>query len=132
MVLAAQQAPSLEACAHALRPDSVSLPAALRWLRRRLAPVPTLAATAVAMLPQLLQGCAARVDALRARLAVPCALARLREALAQHLPALAAPLGFRHRRRGGEAAPRPRSRSVPRPPRKQPAASRVSKPRWFA
>lgn len=117
VVLAAQQAPSLEACAQALRPDAVSLPAALRWLRRRLAPVRALASTAVGMLPHLLQGCQARVDALRERLGTVSALSRLRQELAQHLPALAAPLGFRHRRRGGEAAARPLQQHMgPDPP----------------
>jgi hypothetical protein len=117
VVLAAEQAHSLEACAHALRPEPISLPAALRWVRRRLAAVRTLLSTAVAMLPQLLHGCAPRLAALRERLGVASALTRLRQTLAPHLPALAAPLGFRHRCRGGEAARRPSQQHMgPDPP----------------
>jgi hypothetical protein len=104
VVAAAEQAGSLEACAHTLRPGPIDLPGALRWLRRRLAAVRMLLPIAVAMVPQLLQGCATTIAALRERLGVPQALTRLREALAEHLPALAYPLGFRHRRRSGDAA----------------------------
>jgi hypothetical protein len=117
VVLAAEQARSLEACAHALRPEPISLPAALRWVRRRLAAVRPVLRTAVAMLPQLLQGCAAHVAALRERLGSASVLARLRQTLAPHLPALAFPLGFRHRHRGGDAARRPSQQHMgPDPP----------------
>lgn len=107
VALAAEQAPSLEACAHALRPEPIGLAAALRWLRRRTAAVRPLLSAAVAMLPQLLAGCAVGVAALRERLGVSSVLTRLRQTLAQHLPALATPLGFRRRRRRGGAAQGP-------------------------
>jgi predicted NBD/HSP70 family sugar kinase len=117
VVLAAEQAHSLEACAHAQRPEPICLPAALRWVRRRVAAVRTLLSTAVAMLPQLLAGAALGVAAMRERLGVTSALTRLRQTLAQHLPAVAAPLGFRHRRRGGGAARGPSQQHMgPDPP----------------
>ena len=94
MAAAAEDASSLESCAHELRPDPIGLAGALRWVRRRLTVVRTL-------LPQLLQDCAATVTAVRQRLQVPNALERLRVLLARELPALATPLGLRHRRRGG-------------------------------
>ncbi len=119
VVQAAEQAPSQQACADALRPDAVSLPSALRWLRRRLQPTHALLLSAVTLLPQLLQGCAPTIAALRLRLqevsapavaspreadAAPApapapvpVLERLRALLALQLPALGRPLGFRHR-----------------------------------
>lgn len=103
VVAAAEQAGSLEACAHALRPEPISLPGALRWLRRRLATVRVLLPIAVALVPQLLQGCATTIAALRERLGVPVVLTGLREALAEHLPALSSPLGFRHHSHSGDA-----------------------------
>jgi len=103
VVLAAERAPSLEACAQALRPVSISLPAAVRWLRRRLALVRPLLPIVVTLLPQL-HGCAPKLSAVRERLRVPVALTRLRAALAEQLGALATPLGLRYRRRDGDAA----------------------------
>jgi hypothetical protein len=97
----AETASSLEACAHELRPDPIGLPGALRWVRRRLTVVRTLLPLAVTLLPALLQGCAATVTAVRQHLQVPSALERLRALLARELPAVATPLGLRHRRRGG-------------------------------
>jgi hypothetical protein len=98
---AAETASSLEACAHQLRSDPIGLPGALRWVRRRLTVVRTLLPLVVTLLPALLQGCAATVTAVRQRLQVPSALERLRVLLARELPALATPLGLRHRHRGG-------------------------------
>lgn len=94
-------APSLQSCADALRPDPVTLPSALRWLRRRLVRVRPLLRVAVSMAPQRLQGCPPTIAGLRERLGavsgLDCALVCLRELLARHLPALAFPLGFGHR-----------------------------------
>ena len=99
VVAAAEMASSLESCAHELRPDPIGLPAALRWVRRRLAAVRTLLPLAVTLLPALLQGCAATVTAVRQQLQVPTALERLRALLERELPALACPLGLHHRHR---------------------------------
>ncbi len=115
---AAEAASSLEACAHALRPDPIELPGAVRWVRRRLTVVRALLPTAITMLPQLLQGCTPTLQSVRERLSEPTAvLVRLRAALAAHLQALAAPLGLRHRGGGGEAArQQPQQRMGPDPP----------------
>lgn len=103
VVAAAECASSVQACANALRPDPVSLPSALRWVRRRLTAVRSLLAIVVPMVPHLLQGCAPIIVALRERLGVDGALVALRDLLGEHLAALAAPLGFGHRRvAGGE------------------------------
>jgi hypothetical protein len=117
VVAAAECASSVQACAEALRPVTISLPSAMRWVRRRLAPVHALLPIVVAMVPQHLQGCAPTIEAVHERLvaapaagsAAPAAggsaldsasgsaLVRLRELLGEHLAALACPLGFRHR-----------------------------------
>jgi hypothetical protein len=100
---AAQAADSLEACAHALRPEPIGLPGALRWLRRRLDVVRTLLPIVVTLLPQLMQGCAPTVAAMRRHLGVDEVLSTLRDVLAEHLPALAFPLGFLDRAPSGGA-----------------------------
>ena len=97
VVAAAEGTTSLQACANALRPDPVSLPSALRWVRRRLTCVRSLLAIVVPMVPHLLQGCAPTITALRERLGSDGVLVRMRDLLGEHLGALAAPLGFRHR-----------------------------------
>jgi hypothetical protein len=79
----------------------VSLPSALRWVRRRLTVVRSLLAIVVPMVPHLLQGCAPTITAARERLGCDGVLMRLRDLLGEHLGALAAPLGFRHRRLNG-------------------------------
>jgi len=98
VVVAAEHASSLQACANVLRPDPVTLPSALRWMRRRLTAVRSLLAIVVPMVPHLLQGCAPTITAVRERLGSDGVLVRLRDVLSEHLAALAAPLGFRHRR----------------------------------
>ncbi|MDZ7590551.1 MAG: hypothetical protein U5L05_07600, partial [Rubrivivax sp.] len=117
VVAAAEHASSVQACADALRPVTISLPSAMRWVRRRLARVRALLAIIVAMVPQHLQGCVPTIHAVHERLvAAPAAgsatpaqggsapdgapgsaLVRLRDLLSEHLAALACPLGFRHR-----------------------------------
>jgi hypothetical protein len=95
---------SLQACANALRPDPVSLPSALRWLRRRLALVWPLLSLAVTLLG-LPAAAAQGVDALREQLPLQtaqlCVLEQLRALLQPHLPVLTRPVGFGHRRRSG-------------------------------
>lgn len=98
VVVAAEHASSLQACANALRPDAVSLPSALRWVRRRLTAVRSLLAIVVPMVPQLFEGCPPTITAVRQRLGVDFVLVALRDVLSEHLAVLAAPLGFRHRR----------------------------------
>jgi hypothetical protein len=97
VALAAETARSLEACADALRADSVSLPSALRWVWRRVRPVRLLLRVAVGLLPQPLCAVAPTIVAVRDRLGVDSVLVRLREMLAAHLAVLAFPVGFGHR-----------------------------------
>lgn len=118
---AAEGASSLQACANAMRPDPVSLPSALRWVRRRLTAVRSLVAIVVPMVPQLLQGCAPTITGLRQRLGVDEALVALRDLLDEHLAALATPLGFRHRRLyGGEHRGALQQHKGPDPPARGP------------
>lgn len=101
-VLAAESAPSLQACADVLRPEAIEPPGALRWLRRRVEYVRSVLPTAIALLPQLLQGCVPTIAGVRRHLGVEQVLPGLRSLLAAHLGALAAPLGLRHRVARGE------------------------------
>lgn len=115
--LAAESAPSLEACAHALRTDPIGLPGALRWLRRRIDYVRAVLPTVVALLPQQLQGCAPTIAGVRHHLGVDRVLQQLRSLLAAHLGALATPLGLRHRAvRGDRRAGGFQQRMGPDPP----------------
>lgn len=97
---------SLQACADALRPDPVSLPSASRWLRRRLAavrPLLSLVVTLLGLAPAAAQGLAALRQHLRLQPGLLGVLERLRALLQPHLPVLARPVGFGHRRcRGAE------------------------------
>jgi hypothetical protein len=95
---------SLQACADALRPDPVSLPSAARWLRRRLAavrPLLSLAVTLLGLAPAAAQSVAALRQHLRLQATRLGVLERLRALLQAHLPVLARPVGFGHRRRSG-------------------------------
>ena len=113
--------PSLQSCADALRPDPVTLPSAMRWVRRRLVRVRPLLRVSVSMAPQHLQGCPPTIAGLRQRLGLDsvlgCALVRLRGLLERHLQALAFPLGFGHRAAlGGETEDRLQQHLGPDPP----------------
>lgn len=92
-----ESAGSLEAAAEVLRPDPITLPSALRWIRRRVAPVRALLVVLIAMFPQVLLGCAPRLGAVRARLACAGVLLDMRTRACAHLQALSSPLGFRRR-----------------------------------
>jgi hypothetical protein len=88
---------SLEAAANELRCDPITLPSAVRWVRRRLRLVRALLVIVVGLLPRWLEGCAPTVAGLRSRLCCAWVLMRLRELCSGHLAVLARPLGFRHR-----------------------------------
>jgi hypothetical protein len=92
-----ESAPSMEAAADALRPDPITLPSALRWIRRRLRPVRALLPVIIGMFPGHLLGCAPSIKALRTRLHTDSVLVRLRTLARLFLHALSSPLGFRHR-----------------------------------
>jgi hypothetical protein len=85
----------MAAATEALRPDDVSLPSALRWIRRRVQLVHTALAVIVSLLPELCLGCAPTIEAFRLRLACEPVLVSLRGVAAAHLAGLPRPLGFR-------------------------------------
>ena len=96
VVATVEQASSLETAADTLRSDPVTLTSAVRWVRRRVAPVRALLTIVVGLLPQSLLGCAPTMTAVRERWACPQVLMTLREQASAHLQALARPLGFCH------------------------------------
>jgi hypothetical protein len=94
VVATVEQAHSLEAAADRLRSDAITLPSALRWVRRRVAPVRRLLTIVVGLFPRWLQGCVPQIIAVRSRLACDEALMLLRALAAVQLQSLARPLGF--------------------------------------
>jgi len=94
VVATVEQARSLEAAADRLRSDDITLPSAVRWVRRRIAPVRRLLTIVVGLFPQWLQGCVPQIIAVRERLACSEVLILLRALARIHLHALVAPLGF--------------------------------------
>ncbi len=118
VVATVEQASSLERAADTLRSDPVSLPSAVRWVRRRVAAVRALLTIVVGLFPQSLLSCTPTIAALRARLACEQVLVSLRELAQVHLQALARPLGFQHPSyAGGEYHSGIQQRMGPDPPR---------------
>jgi len=106
VVATVETARSVEAAADVLRPD-ITLPSAVRWIRRRLTPIRAGLITVVTLCPGALAG-DARLSAVRTALTTAAALVVLREHVADHLTALPTPLGFQPRR-SRRAGPPPRS-----------------------
>ena len=100
VVAHAEQAPSTAAAADALRPDTVELPGAMRWVARRVRLVHCVLTLVIGLLPEQLARCVAEVGAVRTRLGTDCALRTLRVLSAEQLHALPAPLGFQPHRLG--------------------------------
>ena len=94
VVVAAEEARSLEEAANAVRPDAIELPGALRWVRRRVHLVHDIVSRVIGLIPDRLAGCAATMGAVRERLASDSALMLLRELVSAQLRTLPAPLGF--------------------------------------
>jgi hypothetical protein len=118
VVVAVEQARAVEAAADALRRDPITLPSAVRWVRRRVAPVRALLTIVVGLLPQVLLGAAPTIAGLRTRLACTPVLMALRALARVHLQALPAPLGFHHLcTAGGERRGGFQQRMGPDPPR---------------
>jgi hypothetical protein len=109
VVAVAEAAPSVEAAAEEVRPadeaEAVTLTSAVRWLRRRVAPVHEILTTVIGLLPAAFEGCAPTVTSFRERLGTRRVLVTLREICARHLHAIAMPLGL---------LAAPRGRLVPR------------------
>ena len=89
-----EKSKSVEAAADALRPPEMSLPSAVRWVRRRLAPVRAALLAIFTLMPQTFAGYAATVGEARRILCTPSALVTLREIAADRLATLPPPLGF--------------------------------------
>ena len=103
VVATVEAARSVEAAADVLRPD-ITLPSAVRWVRRRLTPVRRALLAVVTLLPDLFTG-DARLAAVRLALATPSALVALRTHAAAHLATLPTPLGFHPRAARRDAPP---------------------------
>jgi hypothetical protein len=95
VVATVETARSVEAAADVLRPD-ITLPSAVRWVRRRLTPVRRALLAVVTLLPDRFAG-DAWVSVVRLALATPSALVALRTHVAPHLAMLPTPLGFHPR-----------------------------------
>lgn len=93
VVAAVEQAPSLEAAASTLRLD-IELPGALRWLRRRVAPVQQCLLLVIGLLPDRFAGWAATVTAFQTCLDQDAVLILLRALVGEQLAHLPPPLGF--------------------------------------
>jgi hypothetical protein len=125
VVAAAESARSLEAAAEQARPadeaDAITLPSAIRWVRRRVRAIHRILATAIGLVPVRFEGCAPTVTSCRARLGTMRALVTLREICGRHLHAMAQPLGLlgppegrviavrRHQQSMGRGPPAPTS-----------------------
>jgi hypothetical protein len=106
VVAAVEQARSVEVAADALRRDPVTLPSAVRWVRRRVTAVRKLLTRVVGLFPQRLLGCAPSLAAFGERLLTEQVLMTLRDLAQIHLQALPRPLGFHPpRTAGGERSP---------------------------
>jgi hypothetical protein len=103
VVAVVETARSVEAAADVVRPD-ITLPAAVRWIRRRLTPVRRALLAIVTLVPELFTG-NARLAGVRRALATPSALVALRTHVAPHLAMLPPPLGFRPRVSRRDAQP---------------------------
>jgi len=100
-----ETARTLEALADQVRPDSVLLPGALRWIRRRASVVHATLTILIGLMPELFAGCQPTLTSFRLRLQVHWVLVALREVAHPHLASLPPPLGFGPRLR---RASRPR------------------------
>ncbi len=120
VVATAESARSLEAAAEQARPadepEAVTLTSAIRWVRRRVRAVHRILATAIGLLPGRLEGCAPTVRSCRERLGTMRVLVALREICAQHLHAMAEPLGLLGPPEGRAVAFRRRQQSMGRGP----------------
>ncbi|BAP87470.1 putative uncharacterized protein [Burkholderiales bacterium GJ-E10] len=94
VVAAVERSPSLAQAAALLRPDDISLPSALRWLRRRLRPARMAFQCWITLWPERLRGCLPRVEPLRAHLGCACVLVHGRALAAEYLHELPRFVGF--------------------------------------
>lgn len=93
VVIAAEQATSLEAVANRVRTDDIGLAGALRWTRRRIQQVHLVLRALITVIPAF-AGCQPTVGAFRHWLHADTVLPRLRDIASVYLPVLPPPLGF--------------------------------------
>ena len=93
VVVAVEQAKSLEAACAQLRPD-IELPGVLRWVRRRVQAVHASLNILKGLMPERFVGCEPRLDAFAMRLGVSALLPALRQIGAPYLKFLPPPLGL--------------------------------------
>jgi len=105
VVARVERSSGIEVAAGVLRPIEISLPSAVRWVRRRLVPVRAALLAIFTLMPQLFAGCTPSVGEARRILCTTSALPSLRELSADRLGALPPPLGF-----GPRVIPRGRRR----------------------
>lgn len=115
------EAGTIARVADGLRPadaeDAVTLDAAARWLRLRVAIVRATLVTVIGLMPDRFAGLPPRASAFRARLGTPRVLVALRGICAPHLHALGAPLGLVPRRAATTGRDRAHQQSIgPDPP----------------
>ncbi len=103
VVATVEGARSVEAAADVLRPD-ITLPSAVRWIRRRLTPIRLALITLVTLWPDRELG-APTLAQTRAVLTTTSALVAVRTHVPAHLGALPTPLGFRPPRSRRERVP---------------------------
>lgn len=100
----AEAGPSVEQLAEALRPadapDAVTLPAAIAWVRRRLAWVRALLVTVAGLFPDRFEGVERSIRAFQEHLGTERVLVALRGICEPHLYALPRPLGLNPRALG--------------------------------
>jgi hypothetical protein len=117
VVAVAEQATSVEAAANSVRSDDIDLISAMRWVRRRRHGVHGNLLAIKGLMPERFAQCAATVAGFRCHLGTDRVLEALRDIASAHLHALAPPLGFAPRRRGGgERGRRSQHRRGPDPP----------------
>lgn len=105
VVARVERSRSIEAAADFLRSADISLPSAVRWVRRRLIPVRAALCAIFTLLPQIFAGCTPSVGEARRILCTTSVLPSLRELSADRLGVLPPPLGF-----GPRVKPRQRRR----------------------
>lgn len=107
VVVRTEEAASIEIAANEIRPgdvaEAVTLPVAIRWVRRRITAAHSALITVRGLLPALSEHCEATVRSFRVELATGNVLVALRRLCEAHLHVLPAPLGLVpptvHRRR---------------------------------
>jgi hypothetical protein len=94
VVRAVERGPSVEQVAGKLVSVEVSLPAAVRWVRRRLNAVRAVLVALIGLYPGRFAGCLPTICSFGERLATECVLVALRQVGSDQLAHLPSPVGF--------------------------------------